>query len=195
MNIDRLLSSVDPFAERVESVLRDLHMLDICSGLQMDHVCVRVEKEADVRLLHHQLERFGSTISTEDVNGRPVHIIQLDESLPVGGWQTRAIELPHPHPEKQYPDGWEHVEFVMPGVMNMMHGVRRALHSLFPHLENSGFVEEFQLKESNPHATGDQKPNPTISLTKNDVTPKLAVKFHALSIQEVVGYTACTEPV
>ncbi len=66
-----------------------------------------------------------------------------------------------------------------------MADVQGAFESLFPHLQQSRFVEQYQRKDDEPKAGNDQQPNPTIGIKAAGI----GFKFHALPIQEVVGYT------
>tara|TARA_B100000508_G_scaffold19515_2_gene13042 strand:- start:6194 stop:6763 length:570 start_codon:yes stop_codon:yes gene_type:complete len=184
MKLETLLSSTPAFAARLEEVLESLQMADACRDMKMDHICVRLNSGLEVLKLKVELEQIGSTISTANVNGRDIHIIQLEQPILVGRWETLGIELPHPKPGRTYDEGWEHVEFVIPGLFNTMIDVMRSFESHFPHLKQPPFVGQFQLKADEPEAEGDQMPNPTIGI----VSAGVGVKFHARPIQEVVGY-------
>ena len=185
MNTTNLLSSTNAFAARLEAILNDLQMFGVCKALQMDHICVRTSSVEQTEHIHNSLELVGSTISTAEVGGRLIHIIQLTEPVQVGHWETNAVELPYPKQNRPYTDGWEHVEFVLPGTENTMTDVRGVFDSLFPHLVQSRFVEQYQRKDDEPKASGDQLPNPTIGIKAAGI----GIKFHARSIQAVVGYT------
>ena len=185
MNIGRLLNSTNQFAAQLESVLKDLQMLDVCTDLHMDHICVRLSTDENVEHIHNTFGFVGDTISTALIGGRLIHILQLHEPMRVGGWETYAVELPHPKSRSPYAAGWEHVEFVLPGTKNTMADVQGAFESLFPHLQQSRFVEQYQRKDDEPKAGNDQQPNPTIGIKAAGI----GFKFHALPIQEVVGYT------
>lgn len=186
MDLTTLQSQLPDFASRLEAALHKLQLVDQCLSLVMDHICVRLPTDAAVLALKSELETIGQTISTANVNGRDIYIVQLAEPLQVGRWATSAIELPHPKLSSPYIDGWEHVEFVLPDTPNTMFGLRQSFDRLFPHLRELGHRGQFQRKDSEPTADGsDQLPNPTIAISVGDVT----IKFHAVSIQEVVGYT------
>ena len=95
------------------------------------------------------------------------------------------MELPYPKQNHDYADGWEHIEFVLNDAENTMDGVRRALQEKFK-LDFDLLKSKYNYSEDEPHAEGDQLPNPTIGLKVNGV----GIKFHAKPIQEVVGFTA-----
>lgn len=179
-----LQSQVKAFSEKLEAALEELGIRDICNDLEIDHICVRLKNTADVKSLKRELEVVGQIISAVNVNGREIMIIQLNQPLSLGNWQTSGIELPNPKPNHNYQDGWEHIEFVLTNVENTMDGVREAFTEKFPHLDLEQLKETYSYSEDAPHADGDQLPNPTIGLKVNGV----GIKFHAHPIQKVVGY-------
>lgn len=176
MTFSDLLRSTADFSENLQHQLAIARMLDICRQLEMDHICVRLSDSAAVQTLHTQLKNAGETISSAVVSGREIYIVQLRTPLTIGPWKTQGIEQPHPKPGHLYGDGWEHVEFVMPSAEPTVDGVADAFNALFPHIKN------YEVRE--PHVEGDQLPNPTVDL----VLDSMGVKFHAHSIQTVVGH-------
>lgn len=185
MKVVDLFKQVDAFTLRLEQMLSKLEMLDVCKGLRMDHVCVRLSQADQVQELERDLLVLAQCISTAQIAGRLIHIFELSEPLQIGQWFTRGVELPYPKPAQSYRNDWEHVEFVLPEAENNMRSLREAFDRRFPHLSNSKFCQLYQRKDSEPNAAGDQIPNPTIAIMLGGVT----AKFHPRSIQEVVGYT------
>lgn len=184
MKMHELMSSTNAFAARLEDVLDRLGMLDVCKEFEMDHICVRLNSDHDVTALSLELGEIAQKISAVNVNGRVIQIFQLHEPLQVGMWQTRGLELPFPKYGRFYSEGWEHVEFVVPGLINTMKDLKSFFAASFPHLLDSKHVESYQLKLDEPQAEGDQDPNPTLAVTSSGA----GIKFHALPIQQVVGY-------
>lgn len=182
MNKDSLWSQVDDFAERFVTVLKDLGLYDACLYLEMDHVCIRLNDSTDVFHLKSELEEVGVLISATRVNGREIYIIELNEPLQIGPWSVSGIELPHPKPGHSYKDGWEHAEFVFPIKENSLDAVYSNFMEYFLNMQVAEGL--YSLKKSNPHAEGDQIPNPTVAISCKGI----GIKFHARSIQEVVGY-------
>lgn len=169
---------------KLNEALEALDMLEECKGLEIDHICVRLKNESDIDALKIQLHEAGKTISSVNVNGREISIIQLDEPLDVDPWQTYGVELPYPKANHNYADGWEHVEFVLRAAENTMDGVREAFMDKFAHLDRSQLEGKYAYSEDEPQADRDQLPNPTIGLRVNGI----GLKFHANPIQVVVGY-------
>ncbi len=61
------------------------------------------------------LERCGTLLSENIINGRPICLFKLAEPICVAHWRFTVVELPRPG-EKRYPhEGWEHIEIVLPG--------------------------------------------------------------------------------
>lgn len=184
MTWEMLQTQVEVFSEKLESALEELGILEECKGLEIDHICVRLKNAADVDNLKIQLSEAGQVISSVNVNGREISMIQLNEALKLGSWQTYGVELPYPKENHSYTDGWEHVEFVLNGAENTMGGVRKAFMNTFNELDRTQLENDYAYSEDEPHADGDQIPNPTVGLKVNGV----GLKFHANPIQVVVGF-------
>lgn len=184
MTFQQLQEQILPFGTRLTAVLQDLQLLDACSQMMLDHICVRLPTISQVEDLEQELNTVGQHLSTALVNGRPIMIYDLHTPLQVGEyWSTTGVELPFPKVGKSYPDGWEHVEFVLPHTENNFDALRNRFNSWFPHLIQPGFVNKYTRHDSEPQAAGDQQPNPTIALQSAGI----GIKFHALPIQAVVG--------
>lgn len=184
-NWARLRADVNIFADRLTAALQVLGILNECRGLDIDHICVRLKNTADVDELKQEISAAGQIVSSTQVNGREISIIQLNEPLAIGGWSTSGIELPYPKPSHAYEDGWEHVEFVLSGVENTMPGVRNAFIKAFPNLLLETLRARYFYSEDAPQAANDQMSNPTIAFKVNGV----GLKFHAKPIQEIVGHS------
>jgi len=181
-----LLSSIATFGTKIEAALSELSILDTCKNLPIDHACVRLANSDNVTALKVELNQVGTIISSVNVNGREISITQLNVALNLGSWTTHGVELPHPKPNHSYEDGWEHVEFVLTGAENSMNSLREKFLELFDEPNIDYLKEKYSYSEDEPHADGDQLPNPTIGLKVGTV----GIKFHALPIQQVVGYTS-----
>jgi predicted metalloenzyme YecM len=184
MTWEMLQARVEVFSEKLNSALEELGILKQCKDLKIDHICVRLKNGADVNDLKIQLSETGQIISSVNVNGREISMIQLNEALNLGSWQTYGVELPYPKPNHNYADGWEHVEFVLNGADNTMDGVRQAFMDTFNNLDRNQLESDYAYSEDEPHADGDQIPNPTVGLKVNGV----GLKFHANPIQVIVGF-------
>ena len=174
------------FGFRLDQALEEIGIKSVCKGLAICHVCVRIKNSENVTQLKNTLTDVGEVISSVPVNGREISIIQLFSPLNISSWEIKNIELPYPKPNHSYNDGLEHVEFVFDGIQNTMDGVRERLLEIINPINISKLKESYSYSEDEPQAESDQKPNPTILIKVNGI----GIKFHALPIQEVVGFIA-----
>jgi predicted metalloenzyme YecM len=179
-----LRSQLDCFSEKLNAVLEEFCILDGCRDLKIDHICVRLKLSSDVDKLKSEIVETGQVISSVNVNGREITLIQLQAPLFIGEWKTFGVELPYPKSGHAYEDGWEHVEFVLDGAKNTMNGVRRAFSQRFPNLTVDKLRSNYEYSEDVPHTDGDQMQNPTLGFKVNGI----GLKFHAKPIQVIVGY-------
>lgn len=173
------------FEVRLQNALNQLGILDKCKELSICHACVRIKSPDDVTELKENVSDVGKIISSAIVNGREILIIQLDVPLIVGNWSVNGIELPYPKQNHSYGDGLEHVEFVLLDTENTMDAIREKVFEIIKNYSIEELKQKYSYSEDEPQAEGDQKPNPTISLKVDDV----GIKFHSLSIQDVVGFS------
>jgi predicted metalloenzyme YecM len=181
-----LRAQVEDFALKLHAALAALGIREACADLKIDHMCLRLKRNSDVDQLKLELSEAGEIISAVTVNGREILIIQLDDPFSIGPWRIPAVELPYPKPNHAYADGWEHVEFVLDGAENTLDGVRHTFAAKFPTLNMAELRDMYHYSEDMPEADADQIANPTLALKVNGV----GLKFHAKSIQEVVGYSS-----
>ncbi len=121
-----LRAQADAFAGKLHGALTELAILDACRELEIDHICVRLKRISDVDRLKADLRAEGRVMSSVQVNGREITLVQLHRPLVVAGWEIFGVEAPYPKLRHDYDDGWEHVEFVLAGAENTLAGVRRA---------------------------------------------------------------------
>lgn len=179
-----LQSQVEVFTEKLNSALNELGIYDTAQKLDIDHICVRLKDPSSVESLKQELQLAGDIISAVNVNGREIMIFELNSDIRLGKWSTKGLELPYPKLNHNYEDGWEHIEFVLVEAENSMEGVRTAFLNTFPNLDIQNLKDRYSYSEDEPHADGDQLPNPTIGLKVNGI----GIKFHANPIQVVVGF-------
>jgi len=112
-------------------------------------------------------------------------VIGFHQPLNVGSWSIECLELPYPS-DKAYPqEGWEHVEFVIPGKAKNTDELKDVLESAFPQLEKewSRLSEKgIKLKASSPSGEKERLPNPTYAFKKNGV----CIKLHPCSLKAVI---------
>ncbi len=184
MNITELKDTLSQFADRLKEALFELGIYELCMPLSVDHICIRLDTTQSVDEVKESLLKDGSVISQATINGRDIFIIQLRTPLSFGTWSISGIELPYPKLPSTYQNGWEHVEFILPKAENTAAGIQEAFSTCFPKLSVKSLIAEYEYKVDEPHSKTDQMPNPTIGLRVNGV----GIKFHAQSIQEVVGF-------
>ncbi|WP_312739679.1 VOC family protein [Cedecea neteri] len=151
--------------------------LDI-TPLDADHISLRCHQNATAERWRAGLEKCGSLLSENIINGRPICLFKLDDPVCVEHWRFTVVELPWPG-EKRYPhEGWEHVEIVLPGEPETLNA--RALDLL----SDAGLRETgISVKTSSPKGERERLPNPTLAVTDGKVT----IKFHPWSIEQIVA--------
>lgn len=129
---------------------------------ELDHIAYRVETLERYEELKTRLQQFGKIISENVVDGWPIIILQFTRPLSYETWNIRHLELPAPKEGSPYPEGLEHIEFVLNG----------------NHQEFIAFHPDQQFD-----TTGlARRINPEISLAFDGYS----VKFHLRLIDEVV---------
>lgn len=109
----QILEGYERFIENVNSGLKRVGIMPNELAM-MDHICFRVATNERYRQILANLG--GATLLGEAmISGRPIATIELDEPLEAGGWRIPYVELPAPKPTSPYPEGLEHVEFVVIG--------------------------------------------------------------------------------
>lgn len=85
------------------------------SGLELDHLCYRVESEDRYAVLKELLDARGALLSESMIGGRPIACYCLRDPFQFEGRRIDVLELPAPKPGSPYPEGYEHAEFVVTG--------------------------------------------------------------------------------
>lgn len=106
--LSNILGSPDTFLDQ----LFDQVDIDV-SDYYMDHICYRVATFKAYELLKFELLAHGELLSDNMIGGRPITVIELDESYQYQNREFSVIELPAPKEGRPYADGYEHVEFVI----------------------------------------------------------------------------------
>ena len=106
-----VLKSIPGF---VTGVLDQLARTGIeASSLPLSHLCRRVETIEAYHAMREWLMPVCVAVAENDFNGRPISMLLLREPVVVGGGMVELIELPSPKADHPYPNGWEHVGFVV----------------------------------------------------------------------------------
>ena len=159
INTDHFYRLATQFADHASAATSDLG-IDV-SAYPIDHICYRVQTLPDYERLKGFLQEQGILLSEAIINKRPIATVKLHIPIPHETGTIPCVELPSPKPERPYPEGFEHVEYVVPSIS--------ALAAQFPHLS-------LRREEYGPF-------NPTLSLRIDDFT----VKFHERSLEYVIA--------
>lgn len=109
-SFEELMAASLPF---VNKLLDDLKNTGIdVSGLEMDHICFRVEHTEQYDALKSFLVRHSVLLVEHEINGRFIASYRLLEPIIIGAFSIEVLELPAPKKGSPYPMGYEHVEFV-----------------------------------------------------------------------------------
>lgn len=149
--------------------------------LAADHISLRCHQNATAERWRAGLEQCGELLSQSIINGRPICLFKLYESVCVAHWHFSVVELPWPG-EKRYPhEGWEHIEIVLPGDPQTLSARALAL------LSDEGLAQPgIFVKSSAPKGERERLPNPTLAVTDGRVT----IKFHPWTLEEIVASEA-----
>lgn len=159
-----IFQGVEDFIAGINRGLDELQV-DRSFLTEADHICYRVETDERYRELVEQLQTSAELLGENMVGGRLIATFQLDEPLVAGGWQISYLELPAPKAGSEYPEGLEHVEFVVLG------GNLERFIACHAHLADK-FSHKAMTKELNPE----------LGLKAAGIS----VKFHKLPLGEVV---------
>ena len=108
-SFEELIAGSFPF---VNTLLEDLKNVDIdVSGLEMDHICFRVEHPEQYDALKSILANQSVLLVEHDINGRLIASYRLFEPIIIGAFSIEVFELPAKK-GSPYALGYEHVEFV-----------------------------------------------------------------------------------
>ncbi len=185
MNLKQLLGKeLQDFEDRIFQYLTELGISEKVRPLFADHVGLRFKDASDIQALKNELEVKGNILSSAIVNGREILIYKMTLPIKLKDWFIPCIELPYPKPDHSYPDGWEHIELVIPSSATTLDELRNDFQNFFPEINIDSLKQKGQYSEDEPKSESDQLPNPTIALRKDKNT---TVKFHARTIEEIVS--------
>ena len=160
--INSILGDPTDFLSRIFKHLRN-DGVDV-SQLELDHICYRVSSTARYFDLKSALQNTGELLTESQVSGRSIASIKLHEPILFQERKIHVLELPSPKKNSDYPEGFEHVEFVIDrsfdGFMQLYPGV------------------QFDVKSASKAV------NPEIRIQYGE----LSVKFHHHTLEYVIKY-------
>ncbi|PKF78317.1 hypothetical protein CW749_17405 [Vibrio sp. vnigr-6D03] len=182
---ENMLLQLPDFMARIQT-LSELIGIDL-SGYQADHIALRVNDVEAATFAHKKWLEWGDEISSAQINGRPIIVLEFTQPLMANGWSLECLELPYPAEGKSYPvESWEHVEFVIPSEAKTANDYLAFLNSTFPKFqEKSANFDELgiKVKVSSPKGEGERLPNPTVAFKYQGV----CIKLHPHSLKDVVA--------
>ncbi|MEH6529721.1 MAG: VOC family protein [Photobacterium frigidiphilum] len=180
---EQMLANLPVFLDRITALANELGLS--LEQYQADHIALRVNDLDIAKALHQAWLAYGDEWSNNMINGRPIIVIGFHQPLNVGSWSIECLELPYPS-DKAYPqEGWEHVEFVIPGKAKNTDELKDVLELAFPQLEQEWprlSEKGIKLKASSPSGEKERLPNPTYAFKKNGV----CIKLHPCSLKAVI---------
>lgn len=160
--VEILLGSPDSFLDQIFEYLKN-DAIDVGS-YELDHICYRVESPHRYEALKDSLLLEGKLLTETLINGRPICTFQLHQPISYKERKISLIELPYPKPGSPYPEGYEHVEFVIAGSLE-------------------DFMQRYPLLEFDQK--GIKKTiNPDVRLAYD----KMSVKFHLYNLAYVIKH-------
>lgn len=181
---DQLKSKFNDFMRKIVS-LGELLEVDL-EKFQADHIAFRVNDENLAKMAKHEWSKQADVLSKAQINGRPIYVLQLNQSLQFGSWQIDCLELPFPAVDKRHPvEGWEHVEFVIPSKASSAQQYLQDLKAQLPDfaaqfskLESLGV----KVKLSSPKGEKERLSNPTIAFKWEGI----CIKFHPHALKKII---------
>ncbi|WP_087480554.1 VOC family protein [Vibrio mangrovi] len=181
----QMYEDVSVFIHKI-SELCDFLQMDL-SPFHLDHIAMRINDRQYAEAAHQLWLSEGKEISSAEIHGRPIIVIELEEPMTLGSWTTRHVELPYPAKGKIYSrQGWEHVEFVVPSEATTVENFLQDIWQRFPSLEEMWPMLEqqgIQVKCSSPQGEGERLANPTIAFRRENI----CFKLHPYSLAQVIA--------
>ena len=160
--IEELLGKTTPFLKKVFAYLKK-DKINV-SSYELDHICYRVETLKKYEELKQKFLNHGSLLSETQIGGRFISSFKLHVPITFDNRKIYCIELPAPKKGRFYPEGYEHVEFVVDKEFNKFM-------ELYPKVN---FDTRAMSKEINPD----------ISINYDGCS----VKFHHNTLEYVITY-------
>lgn len=179
---EQMLADLPAFMNRIICLADEIGIS--LSSYVADHIALRVNSQDIALELHQAWLVYGTEWSQTIINGRPIVVIGFDKPLRVGDWTIEALELPYPS-DKIYPQqGWEHVEFVIPGNAMSPEQLKQSIDITFPALNWQQLASKgIKVKASSPAGEHERLPNPTYAFKKDN----LCIKLHSHSLAAVIA--------
>ena len=175
-------TSLLEFEEKILQLARDSRLN--LSDYEIDHLALRVNSEQSAKNWLTLLLKYGKIVSDNFINGRPIYLIELEHPVKFANQLIDIIELPFPK-NKLYPaEGWEHIEIVIPFLVEeSTNGWIERINMQF--LWNKS--TQLNIKVSEPNVEGERLSNPSIAVSFVDKTANhTCIKVHPYSIKKIL---------
>lgn len=110
-SIQQILGDPKPFLQRIFEQLKS-SKIDV-ADLELDHICYRVATVERYQILKEKLQNIGDLLTENHINGRAIATFKLHKPIVFQKRKIWVLELPAPKAGSNYPEGFEHVEFVI----------------------------------------------------------------------------------
>ncbi|MCL1124337.1 VOC family protein [Shewanella surugensis] len=180
-----LVQSWPSFSKKIQSFMDELGFTAL--KLNCDHAAIRINHLDIAEQLKNHAHEYGQIISENNINGRPILIIQLNQALIIGDVNVHYLELPFPN-DKHYPvEGWEHIELVFPSTapdcQTLSDELQQALPALAPIMAGQS---DIKIKMSSPKGDKERLANPTLAFKKDHI----CIKIHPHHIKDIIASEA-----
>lgn len=110
-----LVNSIGDYKSFLEDVFSEVKKagFDFGDFVQLDHICYRTDSLENYEAKKKDFSSIGTLLTETQISGRPIATFRLFQPIRYGSWRIDAIELPAPKSDNTYPEGLEHVEFVL----------------------------------------------------------------------------------
>ena len=89
-------------------------------GLEMDHIAYRAISSQTYEDAKRRLSPYARLVSEASIRNRLIGLMVLNEPLAYRSFRIPVVEVIAPKPGDTYPEGLEHVEFVVPGPLQAL---------------------------------------------------------------------------
>ena len=136
---------------------------------EIDHLCYRTSSEDNYLSAKEEFNKLGVCLTESEVNGRLIATYKLNKPVFYKKWIIDLVEVPAPKPNKETPEGLEHLEIV----------VDEAFEEIQKNNPNISFSTKGLGKELNPE----------LEVKFEDC----AIKFHHKSLEHIINIEENTQ--
>jgi uncharacterized protein len=110
---EKVVELLGDYKPMLDFVLEEMKKLQFQEELLCDHICFRVETEADYDKYKKIIGSFSTCVTETLVSGRNISIFKLQDPIQYKNLSIDCLELPAPKKGSFYQKGLEHAEFVL----------------------------------------------------------------------------------